>query len=84
MKPQEIPPILQQILHFCSSGDFLTLFCTLQKYFDDKYHLDQSNDENLGLEIGMMFYYQLSIYIVNKFVSSSKYLHLLIIIKLNF
>lgn len=51
MKPQEIPPILQQILHFCSSGDFLTLFCTLQKYFDDKYHLDQSNDENLRLEI---------------------------------
>lgn len=61
MKPQEIPPILQQILHFCSSGDFLTLFCTLQKYFDDKYHLEQSNDENFGLEIGMMFYYQLYI-----------------------
>lgn len=76
MKPQEIPPILQQILHFCSSGDFLTLFCTLQKYFDDKYHLDQSNDENFGLEIGMMIYYQLSIYNVNKFVSSSEYLHL--------
>lgn len=51
MKPLEIPPILQQILHFCSSGDFLTLFCTLQKYFDDKYHLDQSNNENYALEI---------------------------------
>uniref|UniRef100_A0A2H8TUM8 Fanconi anemia group I n=1 Tax=Melanaphis sacchari TaxID=742174 RepID=A0A2H8TUM8_9HEMI len=51
MKPQEIPPILQQILHFCLSGDFLTLFCTLQKYFDDKYHLDQSNDENFAFEI---------------------------------
>lgn len=78
MKPQEIPPILQQILHFCLSGDFLTLFCTLQKYFDDKYHLDQSNDENFGFEIGMMFYYQLSIHIVNQFVSSSKYLHLIL------
>lgn len=52
MKPQEIPPILQQILHFCSSGDFLTLFCTLQKYFDDKYHLDQSNEKNCALVIG--------------------------------
>jgi len=57
MKPLEIPPILQQILHFCSSGDFLTLFCTLQKYFDDKYHLDQSNGENYGLEIGTVYIY---------------------------
>lgn len=57
MKPLEIPPILQQILHFCSSGDFLTLFCTLQKYFDDKYHLDQSNDENYALEIGTVNMY---------------------------
>lgn len=57
MKPQEIPPLLQQILHFCSSGDFLNLFCTLQKYFDnlEKYHFDQSNKQNNEIEIGIAF-----------------------------
>jgi len=69
MKPQKILHILQQILLFCSSGDFLTFFCTLQKYFDNNYLLDQSNDEHFGFEIGMAFYFQLSIYIVNIFVS---------------
>lgn len=55
MKPQEIPPLLQQILHFCSDGDFLNLFCTLQKYFDNKYNLDQSNEHNnSAVEIGTM------------------------------
>lgn len=54
MKPQEIPPLLQQILHFCLSGDFLNLFCTLQKYFDHKYHLDRSNNENNEIEIGIV------------------------------
>lgn len=54
MKPQEVPPLLQQILHFCSSGDFLNLFCTLQKYFDDNYILDQNNAEN-AFEIGNVY-----------------------------
>lgn len=53
MKPQEIPPLLQQILHFCVDGDFLNLFCSLQKYFDYKYNLDQSNiANNSSIEIG--------------------------------
>ncbi|VVC36857.1 Hypothetical protein CINCED_3A015403 [Cinara cedri] len=49
MKPQEIPPLLQQILHFCSDGDFLNLFCTLQMYFDNKYNFVQSSGTNSSL-----------------------------------
>lgn len=60
MKPQEIPPLLQQILHFCSSGDFLNLFCTLQKYFDDKYQSDHYNMQNNVFDIGNIFIYLLS------------------------
>lgn len=52
MKPQEIPPLVQQILHFCSSGDFLNLFCTLQKYFDDKSLIEE---ESNAFEIGSLF-----------------------------
>lgn len=51
MKPQEIPPLLQQILHFCSSGDFLNVFCTIQKYFDDK-NFNHLNERNNAFEIG--------------------------------
>lgn len=54
MKPQEVPQLLQQILHFCSSGDFLNLFCTLQKYFDEKYHLFKNNEQNT-FEIGAIY-----------------------------
>lgn len=61
MKPQEIPPLLQQILHFCSSGDFLNLFCTLQKYFDDKSHVNQNNGENNAFEIGTVCFNFLTI-----------------------
>jgi hypothetical protein len=52
MKPQEIPPLVQQILHFCSSGDFLNLFCTLQKYFDEKSLVE---DESNAFEIGSLY-----------------------------
>lgn len=55
MKPQEIPPFVQQILHFCSSGDFLDLFCTLQKYFDDKSSVGQNKDEVNAFEIGAVY-----------------------------
>ncbi|XP_050438236.1 Fanconi anemia group I protein-like [Adelges cooleyi] len=54
MEPQEIPPLLQQMLHFCTSGDFLNLFCTLQKYFDNKYLGVQNVDDNDPFEIGSM------------------------------
>lgn len=56
MKPQEIPPLLQQILHFCSNGDFLNVFCTIQKYFDDKNIKDNSKNNN-AFEIGTVFKY---------------------------
>lgn len=59
LKPQEIPPLLQQILHFCSSGEFLNLFCTLQKYFDDKYLLYQTDNTNNELQIGTYCIYLL-------------------------
>lgn len=55
MKPQEIPPFLQQILHFCSSGEFLNLFCTLQKYFDAKNLMEQNNEINNAFEIGTVY-----------------------------
>lgn len=56
MKPQEIPPLLQQILHFCTSGDFLDLFCTLQKYFDDRYTANR-NEKNDEYQIGIGFFF---------------------------
>lgn len=55
MKPQEIPPLLQQILHFCSSGDFLNVFCTIQKYFDDKNINHLNNERNNAFEIGTVY-----------------------------
>jgi len=55
MNPQEIPPLLQQILHFCTGGDFLNLFCTLQKYFDSKNLVYCSNNENNTFEIGTVY-----------------------------
>ncbi|XP_050532964.1 Fanconi anemia group I protein-like isoform X2 [Daktulosphaira vitifoliae] len=52
LKPQEVPSLLQQILPFCSSGDFLYLFCTLRKYFDDKYIINKSINDQNRFEIG--------------------------------
>lgn len=54
MKPQEIPPLLQQIINFCKNEDYLDVFCTLQKYFDDKYIENHNNEENNAFPIGIV------------------------------
>lgn len=84
MKPQEVPPLLQQILHFCSNGDFLNLFCTLQKYFDDKYLIDQNNEENNEFKIGSVYIYNLFLIKINICILSTKYLVLINLVVLHF
>jgi len=57
MEPQEIPPLLQQILLFCTNGEFLNLFCILQKYFDHKILVYYNNEETNLLEMGINYVY---------------------------
>lgn len=54
MKPQEIPNLLRPIINVCKSENYIDVFRTLQKYFDDKYIVSCYNEENKTFPIGIV------------------------------